>query len=60
MARLMLTMDQHPRLRKRIFRVLTAQPDYFGHLLAMHTGTIAPADFGLRESLALGWRLLAA
>jgi flavin-dependent dehydrogenase len=60
MSRLMLTMDQHPRLRQRIFRVLAAQPHYFEQLLALHTGAIAPADFGLRGSLALGWRLLAA
>jgi hypothetical protein len=60
MSRLMLIMDQHPRLRQRIFRVLAAQPDYFGQLLAVHTGAIAPADFRLRGVLALGWRLLAA
>jgi hypothetical protein len=29
-------------------------------LLAMHTGAISPANFGLRESLMLGWHLLGA
>ena len=60
MSRLMLTMDNHPRLRNRAFRALAAEPDYFRRLLAMHTGAISSANFGLRESLSLGWRLLAA
>ncbi len=60
MSRLLLTMDRHPGLRSRAFRALAAEPDYFQRLLAMHTGVISPANFGLRESLSLGWHLLAA
>jgi menaquinone-9 beta-reductase len=60
MSRLLLTMDKHPRLRSRAFRALAAEPDCFRRLLAMHTGAISPASFGLRESLSLGWHLLAA
>jgi menaquinone-9 beta-reductase len=60
MSRLMLTMDQHPLLRGRAFRALAEQPDYFRRLLAMHTGDISPTHLGLRASLWMGWRLLAA
>ncbi len=59
MSRLMLAMDNHPGLRSRAFRALAAEPDYFRRLLAMHTGANSPTDFGWRESLSLGWRLLA-
>ncbi len=58
MSRLMLTMDKHPRLRSRALRALAADPDGFHRLLAMHTGAVSPANFGLRESLTLGWHLL--
>lgn len=60
MSRLMLTMDEHPRLRRRVFGALAVEPDYFRRLLAVHTGAISPASFGLRQSLSLGWHLLAA
>lgn len=60
MSRLLLTMDKHPGLRKRAFRPLASEPDYFRRLLAVHTGAISPTNFGLRESLTLGWHLLGA
>ncbi len=60
MCTLMLAMDKHPQFRRRVFRALTLEPDYFRRLLALHTGAISPLNFGLRETLSLGWHLLAA
>ncbi len=60
MSTLMLAMDKHPRFRRRVFRALTSEPDYFRRLLALHTGAVSPLNPGLRETLSLGWHLLAA
>src|ERR1035438_6750797 len=60
MSTLMLAMDKHPGFRRRVFRALTSEPDYFRRLLALHTGAISPLNFGLRETVSLGWHLLAA
>ena len=60
MSTLMLAMDKHPRFRRRVFRALTAEPDGFRRLLALHTGAISPLNFGLRQTVSLGWHLLAA
>lgn len=38
MARFLLLMDSHDRVRRRVLRALTAQPSAFGHLLAAHIG----------------------
>ncbi len=58
MSRLLLTMDRHPSFRRRAFRALASEPGCFGRLLAMHTGAISATNFGLRESVMLGWHLL--
>lgn len=60
MGTLMLAMDKHPHFRRRVFRALTSEPDYFRRLLALHTGAVSPVNFGLRETVSLGWHLLAA
>jgi flavin-dependent dehydrogenase len=60
MSALMLAMDKHPSFRRRVFRALTSEPDYFRRLLALHTGAISPWSIGLRETVSLGWHLLAA
>lgn len=60
MAALMLTMDGHPAFRRRVFRAFGAQPEIFARMLAIHTGALAPVNFGLENSLALGWHLLTA
>ena len=60
MAALMLLMDNRRWLRDRAFRVLAADPDAFGRMLAMHTGTLSPVKFGLGSSVSFGWRLLTA
>jgi menaquinone-9 beta-reductase len=60
MAALMLLMDGRGWLRERAFRALAAEPDFFGRMLAMHTGELSPVKFGLGPSLSFGWRLLTA
>jgi menaquinone-9 beta-reductase len=60
MAGLMLVMDNRRWLRDRAFRALASDPGFFGGMLAMHTGSLAPATLGLGPSLSFGWRLLTA
>jgi hypothetical protein len=60
MAAIMLLMDNRRWLRDRAFRALASDPSFFGRMLAMHTGSLAPATLGLGQSLSFGWRLLTA
>jgi flavin-dependent dehydrogenase len=59
MSALMLAMDRNAGIRRRTLAVLSADPAYFARMLALHTGTLASGEFGLRQGFALGWRLLA-
>lgn len=59
MSRVMLQMDAWPWLRERAVSVLSAQPQLFAHLLALHLGERSIGDFLLRDAPALGLRLLA-
>src|ERR1700684_375792 len=59
MSRLMLRMDSWPWLRDRASSLLSAQPQLFAHLLAVHLGERSVGDFLLRDAPALGLRLLA-
>jgi menaquinone-9 beta-reductase len=59
MSRLMLGMDSWPWLRDRVMDLLSAQPQLFAHLLAVHLGERSMGDFLLRDAPALGLRLLA-
>ena len=60
MGKLMLEMDRHAWLRRRVLRTLTANPSLFSRLLALHLGSDAPAGFGVAETMSLGWELLSA
>lgn len=60
MAALMLLMDNRRRLRERAFRALASEPGFFQRMLAMHTGDLSAAEFGLGPGLSFGWRLLTA
>jgi len=60
MSALMLTMDANAELRRRVVRALAHEPGCFSKLVAIHTGGIAPGDFGIRNGLTAGWRFLAA
>ena len=57
MADLMLAMDRWPKLRQRALPALSAHPNLFSGLLAMHVGAARTADFAA-DCLALGWRML--
>jgi flavin-dependent dehydrogenase len=59
MARLMLTLDAHSDVRKRVFRALAHGPEVFARLLAVHVGATSPMHLAATSAL-LGWRLLAA
>lgn len=58
MSRMMLRMDAWPWLRERALGVLSAQPQLFAQLLAVHLGQRAAAEFTLRDLPALGLHLL--
>lgn len=58
MSRLMLLLDRFPRLRRRVLHGLACDPAIFSNLLAMHVGSITPADFVLHGMLPLGRQIL--
>ena len=60
MAALMLRMDGHPFFRGRVFRAFEARPEIFERMLAIHTGAMSPRDFGIANTLSLGWHLASA
>ena len=60
MAEMMLAMDGRPRFRKRVFGALAADPALFDRMLGLHTGSISPFSFGVRNAASLGWHLLTA
>jgi menaquinone-9 beta-reductase len=59
MSRVMLRMDAWPWLRERAMSVLSAQPQLFARLLAVHLGERSLGDFLLRDAPVLGIGLLA-
>lgn len=58
MGELMLVMNDHPWVRKRIFRGFAQSPQIFQKLLAMHTRNISPFELGLKDCLSFGWNVL--
>jgi len=60
MTGLMLRLDRHPSLRRRVFAALSADPAMFSRLLAIHLGALPPSSVGVRGALALGWRVATA
>jgi flavin-dependent dehydrogenase len=59
MARLLLLLDCHAALRRRVVRTLSTHPELFSRLLAMHQGGSSPAHV-LSTGTLLGWRLVTA
>ena len=59
MGRMLLLLDRQPKVRQRAMRVLSAHPDLFARLLAVHVGATSPKHFAATGAL-LGWRLIAA
>ena len=60
MASLMLELDGRSAFRASVFRTFQSRPEIFERLLAVHTGSLSPAKFGVGNGLQLGWHLLAA
>lgn len=60
MSSLMLRMDRHPVLRRRVLRALSNDPACFAQMLAIHTGAASLGDFDMQLGFKLGWNLLAA
>jgi len=59
MARLMLTLDQRPRLQRRALQVFLRRPELFRRLVSLHVGVLSPLHLAL-DGLNLGWGLLTA
>jgi menaquinone-9 beta-reductase len=60
MAKLMLSLDRFPRLRRRVLRAMASDPEIFASMLAMHVGAISPGDFLMHGMLPLGRQMLTA
>jgi flavin-dependent dehydrogenase len=59
MARMMLFMARHSRLRQRTMQVFQSSPRSFAGMLAMHVGE-GSARHHISNGIALGWELLKA
>ena len=59
MARLMLMMGNHVRLRERAMQVFASSPQSFAGMLAMHVGDGSTRDH-IANGFSMGWRLLRA
>jgi menaquinone-9 beta-reductase len=57
MAKLMLTLGRHDKLRSQIFRLLSRRPDLFARLLDAHVER-TPARGTVLTGVQLGWQLL--
>jgi len=57
MARLMLFLGNHTRIRQRTMQVFESSPRSFAGMLAMHVGAGSTRDY-VSNGLALGWQLL--
>jgi flavin-dependent dehydrogenase len=57
MARVLLLMDQHPRLRRRLLRVLAANPELFAAMLRVHLNEERFTRIVLRHGVEFGRRL---
>ena len=59
MARLMLFMARHDRLRQRTMQVFESNPRSFAAMLSMHVGAGSASDY-VSSGISLGWQLLKA
>lgn len=59
MARLMLMMGRHARLRRRAMQVFQSRPQSFSRMLAVHVGGASARDC-IASGISLGWQLLTA
>ena len=58
MGKLLLLMDRHAWLKRRVLHALHKQDEVFGSLLAAHVGEMNTGQMVFNAALPLGWRLL--
>jgi flavin-dependent dehydrogenase len=58
-ARMLLLLDRHPALRRRVVRTLSTHPELFSQMLAIH-GEKGSAAEVVSAGTLLGWRLMTA
>ena len=59
MSRLLLALENRPRLRRRAIHALAKEPQLYARLLASHVGAFSPLTFGFGNIFKLGRRLIA-
>jgi menaquinone-9 beta-reductase len=59
MGRLLLLLDNRPKLRNRAMRAFSAHPDLFARLVAVHVGHISPGRLA-STGMLLGWHFVTA
>lgn len=59
MGRLLLLLDNQPKLRNRAMRALAAHPELFARLVAVHVGDTSPGHLAFTGAL-LGWHFVTA
>ena len=57
MTALLLAVERHPRLRRRMVRALAAEPALFSRLLGVHARSLPLSEFGMRGAVRLAWEL---
>jgi flavin-dependent dehydrogenase len=58
LTRLVLLVERHPWLRRRLMRVLASDPSLFSRLLGLQARRRRPERAGVHDALRLAWRLL--
>jgi menaquinone-9 beta-reductase len=58
MTRLMLLMDQCPRIRRKALRLFAANPAMFAKMIAVHMGKRGEEELSAGELVGLGWEVL--
>lgn len=58
MAALLLSLDNRPRLRRRVLHILASEKELFSRLLAAHVGRLSIADFVTSGMLPLIFQIL--
>lgn len=58
MTRLLLFVERHPALRRRVIRALAREPGVFSRLLAVHCRALPVRRLGIETAPRLLWRLV--
>jgi flavin-dependent dehydrogenase len=58
MSRLLLSLGRQHQFRHRVLSAMERQNEAFEQMLAIHIGSSSVREFGLRQALRFGWKLL--